>query len=213
MKSKKDWLIAIVGVMSAVAIISIVTYILFDKSVADEHKTIMWLSILVGAIISHIVALVKVKRGTLTVYRGWKDFGVSCIWPIAVILAIIGFVVATASNDDNTARTIGWTVVGVFAAIGIVSMIWMFFGAFANNRGRLGCGLLALVARTIATLFFVTYVSKLLELKDKYEDGNVGVHDYIKAVIGFIIFGIWFKMLVVPLVKDNREEIAMAGEE
>ena len=211
MKNKKNWLIAIVGVMFALMVIAIVTCLALDSTVSDDTKTVMWVAIPTVAIVAHIIALVKVKRGTLTVYRGWKDFGISCIWPIAAILTALPFVVVALAESD-TGKNMALLVSGIFAVATIASLVWMFFGAFANNRGKLVSGLIALVARTTASLFFVTYVSKLLDIGNKYRDGNASIHDYIKAVVGFVIFGIWFKMLVVPLVKDNREDV-VANEE
>lgn len=81
---------------------------------------------------------------------------------------------------------------------------WMFIGAFNNNKGKLFGGLIALSARTTASMLFLTWLSKLLDMNNKYHDDNVGFADYAKSAISFIIFGIWFKMLVVPLVADNR---------
>jgi len=209
MKNKKDWLIAIVGVMFALMVIAIVTCLALDSTVSEDTKTVMWVAIPTVAIVAHIIALVKVKRGKLTVYRGWKDFGISCIWPIAAILTALPFVVVALAESD-TGKNMALLVSGIFAVVTIASLVWMFFGAFANNRGKLVNGLIALVARTTASLFFVTYVSKLLDISNK--DGGASVHDYVKAVVGFVIFGIWFKMLVVPLVKDNREDV-VADEE
>ena len=211
MKSTKDWLIAIVGVMFALAVIAAVTYVSLDPSVTEETRTIVWVIVPIVAIVAHIIALIKVKRGTLTVYRGWKDFGISCIWPIAAILTALPFVVVVLAESD-TGKIIALLVSGFFALATIASLVWMFFGAFANNRGKLFNGLIALIARTVATLFFITYVSKLLDMGNKYRAGSASVHDYVKTVVGFVIFGIWFKMLVVPLVKDNREDV-VADEE
>ena len=211
MKSTKDWLIAIVGVMFALAVIAAVTYVSLDPSVTEETRTIVWVIVPIVAIVAHIIALIKVKRGTLTVYRGWKDFGISCIWPIAANLTALPFVVVVLAESD-TGKIIALLVSGFFALATIASLVWMFFGAFANNRGKLFNGLIALIARTVATLFFITYVSKLLDMGNKYRAGSASVHDYVKTVVGFVIFGIWFKMLVVPLVKDNREDV-VADEE
>ena len=202
MKNTKDWLIAIVGVISALMTIAIITYVSMDTSVADETKKMMWVIIPIVAIVSHIIALVKVKHGTLTVYRGWKDFGISCIWPITAILTALPYVAIVLAESD-TGKNIALLVSAVFAVATIVSLAWMFFGSFANNRGKLVSGLIALIARTTASLFFITYVSKLLEIDPNKERS---LQDYVRVVIGFIIFGIWFKMLVIPLVKDNREE-------
>ena len=90
--------------------------------------------------------------------------------------------------------------------VACVSIVWMFIGAFSNNKGKLFGGLIALSARTTASMLFLTWLSKLIDMKNKYHDDNVGFADYAKSAISFIIFGIWFKMLVVPLVADNRSE-------
>lgn len=207
----KDWIFACIGVMFALVAICTVAYISFDTSVDDETKMAMWIIIPIIAVIAHVIAMLKVKRGTLTVYRGWKDFGVSCTWPIAAILTAMSFVFISLA-ESSAGKNIGWIVAILLAVITVVSLVWMFFGAFSNNQGRLFDGSIALLARTTATLFFITYVSKLLETKDKFADGNASVQDYVKSVVGFIIFGIWFKMLVVPLVKDNREDAINSDE-
>ena len=206
MKSTKDWLIAIVGVMFALAVIAAVTYVSLDPSVTEETRTIVWVIIPIVAIVTHIIALVKVRRGTLTVYCGWKDFGISCIWPITAILTALPLVIV-ALAETRVGEIVALLVSGLFAFITIVSLVWMFFGAFTNNRGKLVGGFVALVARTTATLFFITYVGKLLDIGNKYRGGNAGVGDYVRALVGFAIFGIWFKLIVVPLVKDNREDV------
>ena len=203
MKSKKDWLVAIIGVAVALSAIVSIVYALMDNSVSQDAKTVIWVSLLIIAVVSHIVALVKVKRGTLTVYRGWKDFGLSCIWPIVAIFTIISTLV-TVDLQAGAGRTTGWVVTGLFAIATVASLAWMLFGGFANNQGKIVNGIIALIARTTATLFFLTYVSKLLEVKDRLENGSL--QDYVKAIVGFVLFGVWFKMLVVPLVKDNRED-------
>lgn len=94
----------------------------------------------------------------------------------------------------------------VLAVVACVSLVWMFVGAFTNNKGKLLGGLIALSARTTASMLFLTWLSKLLEMKNNYNDSNVGVAEYVRSVVGFIILGIWFKLLVVPLVVDNRNE-------
>lgn len=179
----------------------------------QEDNSVWGLILLEGviAIILHILAIVKVKRGSLTVYRSWADFGFSCAWPISIMMSLI-LVVGRTICEGATAKTTFLILAIAFAAIAGISLLWMFIGAFNNNKGKLFGGLIALSARTTASLLFLTWLSKLLEMKNKYEDNNVGIADYAKSVIGFIVFGIWFKMLVVPLVKDNREGVAIEEE-
>ena len=121
-------------------------------------------------------------------------------------------VVGRTICEGATAKTTFLILAIAFAVIAGISLLWMFVGAFNNYKGKLFGGLIALSARTTASLLFLTWLSKLLEMKNKYEDNNVGIADYAKSVIGFIVFGIWFKMLVVPLVKDNREGVAIEEE-
>ena len=205
-KIMKNKLIVAAGVLTAIVAITLCGWIMFSPSVEDGTKTMLGFVIALVAIVVHIIAISMVKKGSLTVYSSWKDFGLSCAWPISAIVSVIVFF-ASCMIEGNGARYACMIGGGVLAVISVVSMIWMFVGAFTNNKGRFGGGLIALLARLTATLFFLTYVGKLLEVKNGLHDSNVGVGDYVKAVIGFIIFGIWFKFLIVPLVKDNREEL------
>ena len=201
--NKRNVLTAIAGVLIAIAYIAGSGYLL--ATMQDDSKWGLILAEAVIAIVFHIVALVRVKRGSLTVYRNWSDFGFSCAWPISIMLFII-MLLARGIAEGSTGKTICLVLAIVFAVFAGVSLIWMFVGAFNNNRGKLFGGLIALSARLTASMLFLTWLSKLLEMKNNYDDSNVSVGDYVKSVIGFIIFGIWFKMLVVPLVADNRNE-------
>ena len=201
--NKRNVLTAIAGVLIAIAYTAGSGYLL--AAMQDNSKWGLILAEAVIAIVFHIVALVRVKRGSLTVYRNWSDFGFSCAWPISIMLFII-MLLARGIAEGATGKTICLVLAIVFAVFAGVSLIWMFVGAFNNNRGKLFGGLIALSARLTASMLFLTWLSKLLEMKNNYDDSNVSVGDYVKSVIGFIIFGIWFKMLVVPLVADNRNE-------
>ena len=200
----KNKLIAVAGVLTAISVIILCALIMLTSFVEEGTKTLLGFVIAFVTIAVHIIAISKVKKGTLTVYSSWKDFGLSCAWPIAAMVSVIVFFVSciVESEGAKIACMIGG---GILALISAVSMIWMFVGAFTNNKGRFGGGLIALLARLTATLFFLTYIGKFLEVKNGLHDSNVGVQDYVKSLTGFIIFGIWFKFIVVPLVKDNRE--------
>ncbi len=199
--NKRNVLTTIAGVLIAIAYITGTAYLL-----ATMREDNLWGIILPEAAIAlvfHLVALAKVKRGSLTVYRNWTDFGLSCAWPISVILSIIvAFTMAIC--EGQTGKMICLILAIVFAVVACVSMVWMFVGAFTNNKGKLFGGLIALSARTTASMLFLTWLSKLLEMKNNYNDSNVSVAEYVRSVVGFIILGIWFKLLVVPLVVDNR---------
>lgn len=201
--NKRNVLTAIAGVLIAIAYIAGSGYLL--ATMQDDSKWGLILAEAVIAIVFHIVALVRVKRGSLTVYRNWSDFGFSCAWPISIMLFII-MLLARGIAEGPTGKTICLVLAIAFAVVAGVSLIWMFVGAFNNNKGSVFGGLIALSARVTASMLFLTWLSKLLEMKNKYNDSNVSVADYVKSVVGFIIFGIWFKMLVVPLVADNRNE-------
>ena len=192
------------GVIIAIVTLVCSMIVIILPNVPESLKTSLGIVIIIAAIVCHIMAISKVKSGKLTVYRNWKDFGFSCSWPIAAIASGMTFLGGALS--DSGGGKIAWMVVGtILAVVAFVSIVWMFYGAFTNNRSRLGASFIALSARLTATLFFLTYLGKFLEVKDGLEDSNVGIGDYIKSVIGFIIFTMWFKWLVVPLVKDNRE--------
>ena len=208
-------LTTIAGILIAIAYIVVSAYLLVTM-----REDGMWGLILPEALIAiifHIIALVRVRGGSLTVYRNWADFGFSCAWPISIMLSII-MVVAREACEGSTGKTVCLALAIVCAVVACMSIVWMFVGAFNNNKGKFFGGLIALSARTTASMLFLTWLSKLLEMKNNYNDDNVGFVDYAKSVIGFIVFGMWFKMLVVPLVKDNREGAAgedesMDGEE
>ncbi len=200
---KRHVLTTIAGVFVAIAYIAGTAYLL--TTMQGEGIWGLILPEAVIALVFHLIALAKVKRGSLTVYRNWTDFGVSCAWPISIMLSVI-VAVMMGICESSTAKMICLILSIVFAVLACVSLVWMFVGAFNNNKGKFFGGLIALSARTTASMLFLTWLSKLLEMKNKYEDGNVGITDYAKSVIGFILFGMWFKMLVVPLVVDNRSE-------
>ena len=199
--NKRNVLTTIVGVLVAIAYIAGSAYLL--AAMQDDSKWGLILSEVVIAIVLHLVALVRVKRGSLTVYRNWTDFGFSCAWPISTMLSII-MLVAREACEGPTGKTVWLILAIVCGAVACLSIGWMFVGAFNNNKGKLFGGLIALSARTTASMLFLTWLSKLLDMNNKYHDDNVGFADYAKSAIGFIIFGIWFKLLVVPLVEDNR---------
>ncbi|MBQ4385184.1 MAG: hypothetical protein II823_04575 [Kiritimatiellae bacterium] len=201
--NKRHVLTTIAGVLVAIAYITGTAYLL--TTLQEDDRWCLILSEAAVAVIFHLIALVKVKRGSLTVYRSWGDFGVSCAWPVSGILAVFMAFLAPIV-ESSIGKTICQILTIVFAAAACVGLIWMFVGAFNNNKGKFWGGLIALSARITASMMFLTWLSKLLEMKNKYNDSNVGLGDYAKALIGFIAFGIWFKMLVVPLVADNREE-------
>lgn len=200
--NRRNVFVAIGGVLLALSYIACTIY-LFLTAQQDKIWGLIIAELAIASIF-HIIALVKVKKGTLTVYRNWADFGISCSWPISILLSIL-VAGAMLMCESNAGKLTCQILMVIFAIVAIGGLIWMIIGAFNNNKGKLFNSLIALYARATATLFFLTYVSKLLELKDKYEDNNVIMQDYVKAAIGFILFGIWFKMLVVPLVKDNRD--------
>ena len=199
----RNVLTAVVGVLIAIAYIAGSAYLL--ATMPNDNRGGLILVEAVIAIVFHLIALSKVKRGTLTVYRNWTDFGISCAWPISIMLTGIAAVAMTVC-EGSTGKTICLILTIVFAVVAAASLIWMFVGAFNNNKGRLFGGLIALSARVTASMLFLTWLSKLLEVKNNYHDSNVGVGEYVKSVIGFIMFGIWFRMLVIPMVADNRNE-------
>lgn len=199
----RNVLTAIAGVLIAIAYIAGTAYLLATMP-KDSISGILLVEAVI-AIIFHLIALAKVKRGSLTVYRNWTDFGISCAWPVSIMLTVIA-AFAMAICEGSAEKTMCLILTIVFAVVAGASLIWMFVGAFNNNRGKLFGGLIALSARVTASMLFLTWLSKLLEMKSKYDDSNVSAGDYVKSVIGFIAFGIWFKMLVVPLVADNRNE-------
>ena len=202
--NKRNAIVTIAGIIMAIAYIAGTAYLLAMNQGEDIWGAIL-LPEAVIAIIFHIVALIKVKRGTLTVYRNWADFGISCIWPISILASIVSCFMM-AMSEESIVRTICLVFAIVFAVASVVSLIWMFVGAFNNNKGKLFGGLIALSARTTASMLFLTWLSKLFEVKDNYNNSNVSTGDFVKSVVGFIVLGIWFKMLVVPLVADNRTE-------
>ena len=199
----RNVLTTIAGVFVAIAYIAGTAYLL--TTIRGDGIWGLVLSEAVIALVFHLIALAKVKRGSLTVYRNWTDFGVSCAWPISIMLSMI---VAGIMGmcETSTGKMICLILSIVFAIFACVSLIWMFVGAFNNNKGKFFGGLVALSARTTASMLFLTLLSKLLEMKNKYNEDNIDIVDYAKSVIGFIVFGMWFKMLVVPLVVDNRSE-------
>lgn len=201
--NKRNVLTAIAGVLIAISYIAGTAYLLATMPKENIDGLILVEGVI--AVVFHLTALAKVKRGSLTVYRNWTDFGVSCAWPISIMLTVIA-AFARAICEGPTEKTICLVLAIVFAVVAGVSLIWMFVGAFNNNRGKLFGGLIALSARLTASMLFLTWLSKLLEMKNNYDDSNVSVGDYVKSVVGFIILGIWFKLLVVPLVVDNRNE-------
>ena len=201
--NRRNVLTAIAGVLIAISYIAGTAYLLATMPKENIDGLILVEGVI--AVVFHLVALAKVKRGSLTVYRNWTDFGISCAWPVSIMLTVIA-AFARAICEGSTEKTICLVLAIVFAVVAGVSLIWMFVGAFNNNRGKLFGGLIALSARLTASMLFLTWLSKLLEMKNNYDDSNVSVGDYVKSVIGFIAFGIWFKMLVVPLVADNRGE-------
>lgn len=207
----KNRVIAIMGVLTAIGMIAAVSFTIMNPAVDENTKGYIGIASAIIAVVAHIAAIVKVKRGTLTVYRNWKDFGLSCTWPIAAIIAFVAFFARVMMGNDG-ADTAEWIktacMVGgcIFAIVTVISLVWMFVGAFTNNQGRFVGGMIALFARTTATLLFLTWLGKFFEMKEGLDNSNIGINDYIKSVTGFILFGIWFKILVVPLVKDNRED-------
>lgn len=201
--NKRHVLTTIAGVLVAIAYISGTAYLL--TTLQEDDRWCLILSEAAVAVIFHLIALIKVKRGSLTVYRSWGDFGVSCAWPVSGILAVFMAFLAPIV-ESSIGKTICQILTIVFAAAACVGLIWMFVGAFNNNKGKFWDGLIALSARTIASMLFLTWLSKLLEVKNNYDDSNVGVAEYVRSIVGFIILGIWFKLLVVPLVVDNRNE-------
>lgn len=201
--NKRNVLATIAGVLIAIAYIAGSVYLL--ATMQDDSKCGLILAEAVIAIVFHLIALARVRGGSLTVYRNWTDFGFSCAWPISIILSII-MVFAREICEGSTGKTVCLVLAIVCAVVACVSIVWMFVGAFSNNKGKLFGGLIALSARTTASMLFLTWLSKLIDMKNKYHDDNVGFADYAKSAISFIIFGIWFKMLVVPLVADNRSE-------
>ena len=201
--NKRNVLAAIAGVLIAISYIVGTAYLLATMPKDNVVGIILVEGVI--AVVFHLVALAKVKRGSLTVYRNWTDFGISCAWPISIMLTVVA-AFARAICEGSTGKTICLVLAIVFAVVAGVSLIWMFVGAFNNNKGSIFGGLIALSARVTASMLFLTWLSKLLEMKNNYDDSNVSVADYVKSVVGFIIFGIWFKMLVVPLVADNRSE-------
>lgn len=201
--NKRNVLTTIVGVLIAIAYIAGTAYLL--ATMRGDDTLVVIVPELVIALICHLIALAKVKRGSLTVYRSWTDFGLSCAWPISAMLSIVvGFAGTICEGEGGKMACL--IVAIVLAVVACVSLIWMFVGAFTNNKGKLFGGLIALSARTTASMLFLTWLSKLLEVKNNYGDSNVGVAEYVRSVVGFIILGIWFKLLVVPLVVDNRNE-------
>lgn len=201
--NKRNVLAAIAGVLIAISYIVGTAYLLATMPKDNVVGIILVEGVI--AVVFHLIALAKVKKGSLTVYRNWTDFGISCAWPISIMLTVIA-AFAMAICEGSTGKTICLVLAIVFAVVAGVSLIWMFVGAFNNNKGSIFGGLIALSARVTASMLFLTWLSKLLEMKNNYDDSNVSVADYVKSVVGFIIFGIWFKMLVVPLVADNRSE-------
>lgn len=201
--NKRNVLTTIVGVLIAIAYIAGTAYLL--ATMRGDDTLVVIVPELVIALIFHLIALAKVKRGSLTVYRSWTDFGLSCAWPISAMLSIVvGFAGTICEGEGGKMACLIAAI--VLAVVACVSLIWMFVGAFTNNKGKLFGGLIALSARTTASMLFLTLLSKLLEMKNKYNEDNIDIVDYAKSVIGFIVFGMWFKMLVVPLVVDNRSE-------
>ena len=57
------------------------------------------------AIVFHLIALAKVKLGSLTVYRNWADFGISCAWPVSIMLSIV-MLIAREICEGPTGKTI-----------------------------------------------------------------------------------------------------------
>lgn len=74
--NKRNVLTTIVGVLMAIAYIAGTAYLL--ATMRGDDTLVVIVPELVIALICHLIALAKVKRGSLTVYRSWTDFGLSC---------------------------------------------------------------------------------------------------------------------------------------
>lgn len=202
MTHKHNWLKLLLSGLGVIGFIVIACMLIASES--DTIRTTTEIVLFLGFLACHIVAICQVKKGKLTVYRDWADFGWSFAWTIALPIGIFLMIGGMACESAGGKWTC-WVISGVLCLMSGGCFAWMFIGAFVNNKGRIGASLLALAARIVGTLFMATFVSKLIDFFNKKEE--MTIQQYVVALINLVIFGWIFKCFLAPLVADNRDNI------
>lgn len=145
-------------------------------------------------LIAFCLAYPKVKRGELVVYASWADFGMSLLWtPLA------GLGIVKASGLCGAQDGVGMAIEIVLAILGIVSVLWLIWGAFKHNRGAYAC-LVSLGARMFVALLFILAMSKLADGKKSLKENGENAAAVKAALVAFAIFGFIFTKLIKPMI-------------
>lgn len=144
-------------------------------------------------LVSYCLAYPKVTRGDMVVYAGWMDFGLSLLW-----IPMAGCGLAIAGGVEMLKDGVGIAFVSISTIAGIVSVLWLVWGAFKYNRGAYACSL-ALGARMFVALLFLFAMSKLTDGKKALKD-DVDNAALKAALVAVALAGFIFAKLVKPMI-------------
>jgi len=157
---------------------------------------------LVVGVISFVLALPKVKKGEMVVYKNWTDFGLSLLWiPLAGYGIVAGCGIPVASDG------IGIAILVVLSLVGLFSIGWLFFGAFKYNR-KMSAKLIAIGTRLFVASLAIFALAKMSEGKKLLSgEGNMSNEAAAKGVVaGLAIVGFIYAVLIKPMVGSQSED-------
>ena len=162
------------------------------------------LVVLLGVLLvgCYCTAYALVRSGRIVVYSGWGDFLKSVAW---VLVLPIGIWLGCAKDPEisDEIRSCGWAL----AAIGLMSLGWLFYAAFKFN-GSFALGVCALGARIVTALLVLLLLAKVNErLREKKNDGR-GIGDLVVpvAILYFV-----YRFLVAPMIGTQRRVSSETG--